>query len=275
MNWQAYRVVFALRSPLHAGYRKLGNIQQTRPYLVGKILWAALTARLTRDGPESDGDYVKMGNRVERHLAFSYFYPTTHEDGQVMLWPWGTGETEHRYQFLDSYASTAKDYARNAAEEASLHEIECIRPHTRVGKAVYLSGYVMATDNAPAGWKQALYHLQLGGERGYGWGRVEPVGKPQLWEDPSLFGWHIVKSDTWPPVLRAEEEMSLCAHALAADFSLTGIDGGIEPLVGRETKPDGKFGAHISRARICYVPGSIVPKGTHVQIGPYGIWEAV
>lgn len=279
MNWQAYRVVFALRSPLHAGYRKLGNIQRTRPYLVGKILWAALTARLTRDGPDSDGDYAKMGNRVKGHLAFSYFYPTIHDDGQIALWPWGSEEIEHRYRFLDSYASTALDYARNTAEEASLHEVGCISPHTRDGKPVYLSGYVLATDNAPAGWKQALYHLQLGGERGYGWGKVE-VERDDVWTEKHLFETrYTIESDTWPPVLVIEKKAHLLSHGLAAKFEerepIAGVDGEIEPLVGRETSPGGRFGVRLSKARICYPPGSEVDAGTRVRIGHYGVWEGV
>jgi hypothetical protein len=49
MNWIGYRVVFRLRSPLHIGWRKAGNVQVTRPYLTGRSFWGALTERLVRD----------------------------------------------------------------------------------------------------------------------------------------------------------------------------------------------------------------------------------
>jgi hypothetical protein len=48
MAWQVYRLIFRLDTPLHVGQRGWGMIQRTRPYLMGKNLWAATTARLTR-----------------------------------------------------------------------------------------------------------------------------------------------------------------------------------------------------------------------------------
>ena len=31
MTWEVYRVAFRLLSPMHIGWHKLGNMQQTRP----------------------------------------------------------------------------------------------------------------------------------------------------------------------------------------------------------------------------------------------------
>lgn len=117
MSWKSYRVIFRLYSPLHIGWRKLGNLQQTRHYVTGKVLWGAFTARMTRDLPEL-GNYECVGARVNNELAFSYFYPAVGE--RVNAWPWDDPD-EFAWHYLGSYASTSLDYSRNAAEEGSLH----------------------------------------------------------------------------------------------------------------------------------------------------------
>ena len=276
MIWKTYRVVLRLRSPLHIGQTKVGNVQRTRPYVTGRVLWGALTERLTRDrsqgqGPATDSQqYANVGQEVHERLAFTYLYPTTCQDGVVELWPWDDG---FRVRHLSTYASTALTYPQQSAAEGTLHEVECIVPHTLDnGAPVYLAGYVFAQDNAPD-WKSALKRLQLGGERGYGWGWVEPVDEPAPWDGQPLFGGaYSVKPEAWPPVLTAGKKARLLAHAMAADFE-TGVAGEIEPLVGRETDPKGRFGVHLSRARICYAPGARVEEATQVRIGPYGVWE--
>lgn len=288
MTSKTYRVVLRLRSPMHIGQMKLGNVQRTRPYVTGRVLWGALTERLTRDrfygqGPATQfSQYDAVGREVHTYLAFTYFYPTIDRSGAVDLWPWEDG---FRTRFLSTYASTALAYPQQSADEGTLHEVECIAPHTLdTGAPVYLAGYVFERDGAPD-WQSALQRLQLGGERGYGWGRVEPADdSPPPWDNNSngpLFGWYTIEPDTWPPVLTArgkddDESVPLLAHAMAEGFDQEPkvVDGPVEPLVGRETHPDdGRFGVWVTPACICYVPGSIVPAGTRMQIGPYGIWE--
>ncbi|MFN3763005.1 MAG: RAMP superfamily CRISPR-associated protein [Anaerolineae bacterium] len=274
---KAYKVVLRLLTPLHVGWLKQGNLQRTRPYVTGKALWGALTARLTRDDPKSGGNYVNIGKRVNEELAFTYFYPAVGEE--VDLWPWDDPD-EFAWRYLNSYASTALDYDRNTAEEGTLHETEYISPRTREGKPVYLVGYILERDGGNLAWSEALGRLQLGGERGYGWGRVEPVSKQESKEP--LFGQWSVQAGTWPPELvPASPEARVLAHALAADFddgtlhrALTDVTGPIEPLVGRETVAGDRFGMQISPARICYAPGSRAKPTTSCRIGPYGIWEA-
>ena len=290
MTWKAYQVVLRLLAPMHIGRAKIGNVQRTRPYVTGRVLWGALTERLTRDelqgrGPATDSrKYRAMGERVHEQLAFTYFYPTTDKNGTVALWPWDDG---FRPRFLSTYASTALAYPQQGADEGTLHEVEFISPRTLdtdKPEPVYLVGYVFAQDGAPP-WQSALHRLQLGGERGYGWGRVEPIEDPKPWDGEPLFGWYAVEAGDWPPVLTAQgKDIPLLAHALAADFkdgstvrrAVTGVQGEIEPLVGRETHPkDGRFGVWVSRARICYAPGSKVSAGARFAIGRYGVWEAM
>jgi hypothetical protein len=282
MSWTAYKVILRLRSPLHIGQGKVGNLQRTRSYVTGRNLWGAFTARLTRDN-DADGTpapeaYGQMGQRVHNELAFTYFFPTTEENGDINRWPW---DNSFRYTFLSTYAGTALNYARTAAKEASLHEVECITPHTRdpngEGTPVYLTGYIFQRDGSDLDWEAAFQSLQIGGERGYGWGLVEPVGDDKPASD--VFG-HPIQLDGERPVVQIRADAPLLAHALAADFDDEGhallkgaVEGPVEPLVGRETGPDDRFGVQISQARVCYAPGSRVSEDTTVQIGRFGVWE--
>jgi hypothetical protein len=304
---------------MHIGAGKVGNLQRMRPYVAGRNLWGALTARLARDrdleGKPDPEEYQKMGDRVHDELAFTYFFPTTDSEGGQPFFPcldaqgnrgygWdGSGaplldESAFRYRFLSTYASTALDYTAYSAQEASLHEVECLIPHTRDrdgnSEPVYLTGYIFQAENSDLNWQRALTRIQIGGERGYGWGRVEvvePAGIQEMQErEVPLFGTgHIAHLDGPRVHIHLEKGQPTLAHALAAPFEdkicrnddgtprirgkVIHVEGTVEPLVGRETKPDTRFGVHLSPARICYAPGARVEEATQVRIGPYGVWE--
>ncbi|WP_322797546.1 RAMP superfamily CRISPR-associated protein, partial [Thermoflexus sp.] len=180
MAWVHYVLRFRLLSPLHIGDRKMGNLMQTRPYVTGRVLWAALTARLTRDlgrGTRARG-YQGIGAKIKKNFRFGYLWPSL--DGETPYFPWDHDDFE--YLLLGSYVSTAIDYDRQAAQEGSLHEVEFIAPVARDGRPVYLIGDLWVRVDDP--WVrdvlspelqrlwEVLNRLQLGGERTYGWGRV-------------------------------------------------------------------------------------------------------
>ena len=165
MEWKAYQIGFRLISPLHIGWRKSGNLQQTRPYVTGRALWGALTARLTRELRQTN--YEEIGTQVDERLAFTYLYPSVESD-HVTLWPWGEDWDRFAWTYLGSYVSTALADGRGA-EEGSLHETEFISPRARDGKQVYLTGYIFVRDDfGELPLSSALSKLQMGGERGYG-----------------------------------------------------------------------------------------------------------
>jgi len=277
MAWKAYQVVLRLLSPMHIGWIKQGNLQRTRPYVTGKALWGALTARLTRDHPELGGDYAKVGQRVNQELAFSYFYPAISED--VDCRPWGDRADEFAWRYLGSYASTALDYGRNTAEEGSLHETEFIAPYTRDSQQVYLVGYIFERQGCTLPWQDVLSRLQLGGERTYGWGRVrlKKMSSPLSSGEKFFVDGLAMALDGERPVLQASPGTPLLAHALAAEFQgrqpVSSVRGPVEPLLGRETDPQGRFGAHLPEARICWTPGGTLTAHAEIIIGEYGIWE--
>jgi hypothetical protein len=269
MTWTAYQVTFRLLSPLHIGWRKLGNLQQTRPYVTGRSLWGAFTARLTRES--GSNNYEGIGKRVDQQLAFTYFYPSILPD-RVLLWPWPDQWDEFAWTFLGSYASTALENARNA-EAGSLHETEYIAPYIRnqgpdqEPTPVYLVGYIFAKDDCGLSWQNVLDRLQLGGERGYGWGRVclkeEPV------KDKKCFGYDLDCTGDRPRITVSNGK-ELLAHT---DVESVKSNEAIEPLVGRETGSDTGFGKNLTKARICWIPGNTLFEEKTFRIQPKGIWE--
>jgi len=269
MSWTAYRIFLRLLTPVHIGAAKLGNLQTTRPYIHGKALWGGLTARLARDNPALNGDYAGVGRRVNEELAFSYFYPATGDE--VDLWPWDDFD-RYAWHYLGSYASTALNYSQFSAEEGSLHETEFIAPATRDGRPVFFVGYVCEREGCSLPWQAALTRLQLGGERTYGWGRLALSAITPATAD--FFGrWELdLHGDR--PGARLDAGGHLLAHTLADGAGAARVRGRLAPLVGRETTDAAAHGRNLSRALICWEPGSVVEAGAAFAIGPNGIWRA-
>lgn len=260
-------MVFELLSPLHIGYRRIGNLASTRRYVPGRAIWGALTARITRDARGQN--YAEVGRQVQQELAWTYFFVSA-TPGKVQLWPWDRNGREFEWLHLTSVASTALEDG-HSAEEGALHEVEHIAARTRSGDRVYLTGYVFERPGATLDWRGALNRLQIGGERSYGWGRVRPVAVTPL-EGP-CFGIYPTQTTSARPVIEVPGKAALVAHTLASDAD--DFYGAIEPLVGRETDTESAaFGARTSSAVVCWTPGTRTRNATvHHRIGPYGIWE--
>jgi len=267
MAWQQYNLTFRLLSPLHIGWRKSGNLQQSRGYVPGKNVWAGLTARLTRDaGQGAMGEaYVRMGQRVTENFRFTYLYPSLAAgEGYQPHYPW---EEDFDYLFADSYTSTALNYSVQSAEEGMLHETECIAPHTRCRQPVYLTGTLFVLSNLPdtvSHWQASLPKLQFGGERGYGWGQVALCRCSLIGESGDL------------PVVIISAKEHITAHLRAEN--VTGVAGPVEPLVGweRNNNPAESSNWRLSSsAAICYAPGAIVTQDQTFLIGEYGILGAL
>ncbi len=298
MAWTLYRVTWRLESPLHSGFAKLGNIQRTRLYVTGRMLWGALTARLTRD--LSSSDYDSVGRAIGNCLAFSYGYLSFQADGSQMLLPRYTyaglrftvngqplSEGEAQRLCATSYASTALNYWSNAAEEGSLHEVEFISPRAlsarsalRTGAPLYLTAYIAASEAAattPAvqGWRAGLARIQIGGERTYGFGHLSLVsdiseGAPVV---NDLWGNEVHSGGTRPGVVICAGG-SLLAHVDVSRLDSADVEhGSMEPLLGRDTTPQSAFGKHIRTIGVCWQPGTLLRADRSFRIGDSGLWE--
>ncbi|MCL5960768.1 MAG: hypothetical protein M1358_15950 [Chloroflexi bacterium] len=277
MAWEKYMLCFRLLSPLHIGYRKVGNLMQTRGYVPGKNLWAALTARLTMDSNnDADGRrYVAIGQAINEYFRFGYLYPALPKDATqdvktnddpTIHYPW---EDLFDYRFFSSYASTALNHDQQVAAEGLLHEAEFIRPWARPQDTddrphpVYLVGSLYVQDNLSqelAGWRTALGRVQLGGERGYGWGRLRVAPLPD-------------RGICEKPMVKVEKNERVLAHVQIEGASIV---GSVEPLVGweRNNEENSEKNWRLSAATICYSPGARVTEESTFVIGHYGIWEA-
>jgi len=285
MAWQCFRLICELLSPLHIGYHKVGNVQRTRYYIPARNLWAAVTQRLVRSGFGSDvlstqaDDYTAVGDWVNEHIAFTYFF--LHED-DTLLYPCYTenglcygGLRQHKFErrYLAAHVTTGLDPTTTSAEAASLHEVEFIAPVNQDGARTRIGGWVFLRDAAleklggEAKWHSWLRDLQVGGERRYGFGRLRLAGAPKAVY--RLDGYD-VELKAVRPRIAAENGKPFWAHTLSENTKARGL---IEPLVGRETRAGASFGQRLTRARICWTPGSISEASQQFVIAGDGIWE--
>ncbi len=291
MNWRQYQIVFRLKSPLHVGYRKVGNLMQTRPYVHGKILWAALTSRLTRDYDNgSSGEaYNNNGQNLQKYFRFGYLWPALPRERITEVKNWDDLKTYFffeikdasyinklypnpvpiksalfDYYFLDSRAGTAQDQYGFGAEEGTLHDIEFIAPNARKGGLpVYLTGTIWVDSDIQGSlnnWEKCLEHIRFGGEQSYGMGRVELIfNKPlkTVCINPDSFPW----------------QYSIPSH-ININRDTNNIQGAIEPMVGWETRQNGK--QEIGEAIVALIPGSYIKNNTtKLAVGKYGIWKTI
>lgn len=269
MTWQAYEVIFRLRTPLHVGWRKVSNLQMTRHYLTGRN-WGALTMRLTRDratGPATDSSaYQQIGDQVHQQIVLTYFYVALQEgDRYAIVWPW-ENESVFRRRFLSSYASAALTYPQHSADEGLLHEVEFITPTTRDdGKQVFLKGYIFERQKCNLAWHPALKRLQIGGERGYGWGDLALIGVTPV-NDGRLFDRVTFDGSGAQPVIHVQPSARLLAHTLVgADAS-----GIVEPLVGREWRS--YAGQEVAYTGVAFAPGAVAEQAQRFTVEQHGIW---
>lgn len=285
MAWQMYRVTYELRSPLHIGYHKVGNVQRTRYYIPARNLWGAVTEALTRRGfaaqvlkTERPDEYQAVGDWVKIHSAFGYWFLS--ENGQdvapcyagseLKYGPYTAAEFERRY--LGVHVTTALDAASTSAAQGSLHEVEFIAPRASDGMRTLVGGWVFLDEEAQqhlgeeGAWRDWLGDLHVGGERRYGFGQL------RLRELAQVNGseWDLTGER---PAIPLKAGDPLQAHTLVNGVR---AKGSVEPLVGRETHGDSrKFGAHLTQARICWAPGAVLEAEARVAIMKSGIWEKV
>src|SRR5207244_2606505 len=95
------------------------------------------------------------------------------------------------------------------------------------------------------GWETALRNVQMGAERGYGWGRLAMVSDlSQGVQDDPLH-------------LSIPKGQPIEAHA-DAGMAAGKISGPVEPLLGWERNNAGGSSWRVSNPRVCYEPGSIL-----------------
>jgi len=281
MAWTLYTAIYALRSPLHIGYHKVGNLQRTRYYIPARNLWGAVTEALTRRGFSTNGvsrgNYQQIGEWVKTHCAFGYWFIwenneplCPHYERNCLKYGSLTAAGFER-RYLDAHITTALDAATTSAQAGSLHEVEFIAPHSREGKRTQIGGWVFLDETAQAtlDWPQWLRDLYVGGERRYGFGQLRLAENGwQAGGNPS--GYTLIL-DQARPMVEVAAGQALPAHTLIDGVS---AQGQIEPLVGRETQMDSRrFGMHLTTAQLCWVPGSLLTSTAELVVTKEGTWQ--
>lgn len=299
MSGVAYQLVYRLESPLHVGWRKTGNLMQTRAYVPGRIFWGAVTANLTRclpiDGKEIDKAYQDNGVLVKNQLKFGYFflaenperpYIPTQQNNEVCYG--SLAETQFQRKYLKSLASTVIATDSFAAEEGSLHEVEFISPSPisdlhETGKPVFLIGHLFVKSNDAVSaegediivkklslFENIIHSLQIGGERRYGFGKIT-LCKDRCQKVNHIFDYHL---DLEKFQITVPKGKPFLAHTCIKGLSQ--INGEIEPLVSRQWASDNDKsgpGHDVHKLGICYAPGSTSSKEETFTIGEFGIWH--
>ena len=285
MSYTVYQIILRLHSPLHIGYREVGYLRRTRSYVSGRALRGALVNRVGRNqnirGEEPGDPFRAVSKTFAQYLTFTYFYPALKvKDKWEAQFPW-EDEAGFRRRFLSSYASTALAYPHQTAAEGLLHEIEYLSPHTLdTGEPVYLMGYLFVQEERlkreKYDWVGALRRLQLGGERGYGWGEARLEGDP-VPVTGKLFGKISCEAQANCPVVYLEENQAVLAHTFAPN---AGLSGPLEPMVGREWRADNNdsrkhIGQHLAYNGVCFAPGSQTLQASEFILEEGGYWQMI
>lgn len=199
--------------------------------------------------------------------------------------------------FISSSASTGIDKGSKSAEEGSLHEIEFIREkincNTEVKSTVFV-GYFFVRDISPKtkigrgeieisftdvievnGVK--LKEMWIGGEKSYGFGKVETNLEKVEGREINLFdSGMLVDIDRNTPSIYCKNEHEIAlSHISFENLDIKLVRGDVEPLVGREWSEIGSGQKISENVRICISPGSQFICDANIVIGNFGIWEAL
>lgn len=289
MAWTAYRIVFRVRTPLHIGYARMGNVHYTRPYVTGRAIWGALTERVTRDLAARTNQpavnfeaYKSQSDTICNRLAYTYFYlAEKRDDGDfAIVWPW---EEQKVAPYLKSYVSTALEGLSGSALKGSLHETEMIAPQRSAESGpTYLMGYFFErTQDDPSlaqgalAWQTALNRLHFGAERNYGWGWVDvALADKEGFRKGALFGGAAdFDGNGEQPRVTVAKGGCLLAHTKPLGVA---AEGEVEPLVGREIGIDSFHyaGQHVNYLGMCFAPGSVLTQEKTLTIKQFGVWAA-
>ncbi len=297
MTWHLCAWTFQLKSPLHIGFHKIMHLFRTRPYVPSRVIWGALTSKVTPI--LGINDYQKVGTFLKKAMRFGYLYPCVEDKfffpkyTEKCLMFGSLSQNEFDKKFVSSMASASIDSDSMSAEEGMLHEVEFINPYTiDEGKPVFLKGLVWIRkiaenklsittqsnnfsinhNGVDIDFMNKPVELQIGGERKYGFGLMELKEIKEINNNKlELFaGEWFEKNDEIN--LSLTEGDAIFSHL---KFDNINIKGNIEPLVGRDwdTVSNKGSGRKLSNLGLCWSPGSILNERKIFKVNELGLWE--
>lgn len=194
MRW--YKLVFKQNQPIHIGSARWGVVNETEIFIPGWTMWGALT--------KAYNQYSKseLSNNQELFETITCFYPSFEENGDNALFPkYENGsfylgkeysEDKFRYEFTDTFVSTAIVPGLRSAKDESLHEIEILLPQSKKEKkSLYWIGVLGINNDLPSFIKKGL-NIYIGGDIKYGFGELQLISSPtELKDNNTLKEWNI------------------------------------------------------------------------------------
>jgi len=154
-----YKIVFKQNQPIHIGSARWGVINETEIFIPGWTMWGALT--------KAYNQYSKseLSNNQELFKTITCFYPFFKEKRDDVLFPkYKNGsfylgeeysEDKFRYEFTDTFVSTAIVPGLRSAKDESLHEIEILLPKSKKEeKSLYWVGVLGINNDLPKSKKE-------------------------------------------------------------------------------------------------------------------------
>ncbi len=297
MNWNLFEWTFCLKSPLHVGFHKIMHFYKTRPYVPGKLLWAALTSKLTQ--LLGLNDYKKVGDFLANSMRLGYLFPCVQSEIYIPKYT-NNGlmfdslpQNEFEKKFISSMASAPIDPESFTTEEGMLHEVEFISPYTiDDGKQVFLKGLVWIRELSDNEFnlsinnddlkitynkisiefkEQLANQFQVGGERKYGFGLLQlqdMVPKNELNDFPGK--WHEKNGEV---CIFINKDNPVWSHISYSNDLI--IKGNIEPLIGRDWDDEKGAGKKLKSHGLCWSPGSILCEDREFKVNEFGIWKSL
>lgn len=277
MNWQIFRWIWQLESPLYIGATPAGSVNRCRLYIPARAMWGAFTAEIARRRSMSFPDYGSVGSDIQSNIRFSYFYPAErtrdewktwlplYKEGSGLVWQReGDNQTvddrNFRIRLLSTHPSTSVDPISDTALEGSLHETEHINPYWRHSRVpVALVGYIFVRKDAIFEELQKHTTIAIGGDTRYGFGVLRRLA---YHKDTLAFGCKVVLNQINPVVVSKR----VLAHALVNKDELS---GNCEILVQWDS---GRL-SPVNNASLFWQPGAYSDQDRNWQINESGYWS--
>jgi len=194
-----YKLVFKQNQPIHIGSVRWGVVNETEIFIPGWTMWGALTKAYNQYSN------CKLSDNQKLFETITCFYPSFDEMGDNVLFPeYKNGsfylgeeysEDKFRYEFTDTFVSTAIVPGTRSAKDESLHEIEILLPKgKKEGKSLYWVGVLGIDNDLPDFFKNGL-KIYIGGDIKYGLGELQLHLDPELKNNNFLEGWNIDNND--------------------------------------------------------------------------------
>jgi len=196
-----YKLVFKQNQPIHIGSARWGVVNETEIFIPGWTMWGALTKTYNQYSN------CKLSDNQELFETITCFYPSFDKMGNNILFPeYKNGllylreenlnekeysEDKFRYEFTDTFVSTAIVPGTRSAKDESLHEIEILLPQgKKENESLYWVGVLGINNDLPSFIKKGL-NIYIGGDIKYGLGELQLHLDPELKNSDFLEGWNI------------------------------------------------------------------------------------